>query len=310
MPLGNHRLVLSIASLLIVAGLTTSCLVRRRVITRQGGKAEQALLSTDKETLTRRIAMLYNSVQTLNGTMDMVPALGSVNKGKVTEYKDVRAYLLFRRPAAIRIVGLYPVVRSKAFDMVSDGTKFSLYIPARNRFVVGSDEIRTLSKNKLENLRPQHFLEALVIAPVASDETPVLENFTDEDNAAYILHILRKDDGGLKLARNIWFDRLHLSLIRQQIFDAAGNVLTDARYQDWNTYDGVPFPKRIDIDRPQDEYAVVMTVVKLDINKPLTPDKFALERPPEAQLTVLGETPPAAAANKPEPAAKKSKRNR
>ena len=37
--------------------------------------------------------------------------------------------------------------------------------------------------------------------------------------------------------------------------------------RDWKTYDNVPFPKHIEINRPRDEYAVVIDIVKMDINK-------------------------------------------
>lgn len=268
---------------------STSCVVRRRVITRQGGTTSQTLLTADLDVLAKRVADHFKVLQSFNATVDMVPALGTVNKGKVTEYKDVRAYVLFRKPADIRIIGLYPVVRNKAFDMVSNGVKFELYIPAKNRLVIGPNDVQKPSKNKLENLRPQHFLEALIVQPVdARTETAVIENHTDEDNAVYILHIIRNLKGKLQLARNLWFDRLNLDLVRQEIFDAKGDILTDARYADWNTYDGVRFPKRVDVNRPQDEYGVVMTVVKMDINKPITNDKFALERPAGVQVTMLG----------------------
>src|SRR6266581_7181639 len=112
---------------------SSSCLVRRRSITRKGGAPTQTLLTTDKESLIKEIAQQHEAIQTFNATVDMVPALGSANKGRITEYKDVRAYILFRKPADIRIIGLYPVVRNKAFDMVSDGSSFRLYIPAKNR---------------------------------------------------------------------------------------------------------------------------------------------------------------------------------
>src|SRR5271170_6535961 len=132
---------LGLCLLVLMTVESTSCLVRRRLITRKGGQATQALLTADKESLLRDIATHYGAVKTLNATVDMVPAIGTANKGKITEYKDVRAYILFRKTAEIRIIGLYPVVRSKAFDMVSDGSNFRLYIPAKNRFIEGSNQI-------------------------------------------------------------------------------------------------------------------------------------------------------------------------
>src|SRR6266550_539661 len=187
---------LHLCLLLVLMVSSPSCLVRRRSITRKGGAPTQALLTTDKESLIKEIAQHYAAIQSFNATVDMVPALGSANKGRITEYKDVRAYILFRKPADIRIIGLYPVVRNKAFDMVSDGSSFRLFIPGKNRFIEGANQLETPSANKLENLRPQHFLEALLVRPVdQSHEQTIFENFTDEDNAAYILSIITPNPG-------------------------------------------------------------------------------------------------------------------
>lgn len=268
----------------------SSCLARRRVITRKGAKATQVLLTASKQTLMERIGHQYNSINSFSATVDMVPALGSANKGKITEYKDVRAYILYRKPADIRIIGLYPVVRNTAFDMASNGTDFRLYIPAANKFIQGRNQVDQPSPRKIENLRPQHFLEALLVRPVEKRELSVLEDFTDEDNAAYILHILDPlPRGELDLSRNVWFERLALNMARQKVFDASGALLTDARYSDWTRFDGVPFPKHIEINRPKDEYGVVIDVVKMEINKPLSNDKFLLNRPEGTQLQVLGD---------------------
>jgi outer membrane lipoprotein-sorting protein len=269
---------------------SSSCVARRRLITRKSGATSQKLITADKQTLLARIAETYRLIDNFNATVDMVPALGSTEKNKVTEYKDVRGYILFRKPAIIRIIGLFPVVRNKAFDMVSNGSEFRLYLPTKNRFVVGKNEIAELSPNRIENLRPQHFLDALLVRPAGDGEMSLLENYTDEDNAAYIVHIVRKAaDSQLQLARTVWFDRFSLLIVRQIILDPAGNILTDARYSDWQRYDNIPFPKHIEINRPQDEYAVVLTVVKMDIDKGVSEDKFVLERPEGSVLQVLGE---------------------
>ena len=82
-------------------------------------------MTADKQTLIDRLAQQYRAVQSFSATVDMVPALGSSEKSKITEYKDVRGYILFRKPADIRIIGLYPVVRNKAFDMVSKRQRLS-----------------------------------------------------------------------------------------------------------------------------------------------------------------------------------------
>jgi outer membrane lipoprotein-sorting protein len=294
--------------------VSTGCLARRRVITRNGKSTVQQLLTATEADLENLILQHFNAIQDFSATVDMVPALGTAEKSKITEYKDVRAYILFRKPADIRLIGLYPVVRNKAFDMVSDGSTFRLYIPAKNRFIMGRNEITALSTNKIENLRPQHFLEAILVQPVTPEEKPILLNLTDEDNAAYILAMVHTGPtGALHIARSVWFDRTNLRLARLLIFDERGNILTDARYSQWQNYDGVPFPKQIVINRPRDEYSVVITVVKADINKGVTADKFVLEQPEGSQLQTLdaqGLSKPAPPpAPKPKPAPKKRQRD-
>jgi hypothetical protein len=290
--MGSRRLAAFITLFCSVL-LLASCLARRRVINRSKTLPSQVLRVSDKGTLLGVLRTKYESIESLNTTVDMVPALGSVNKGKITEYKDVRAYILFRKPAEIRIIGLYPVVRNKAFDMVSNGTDFRLFLPAKNRFIVGRNEVgEAPSPNKIENLRPSVFLDALLIKPPDPKDFAVLTDLTDEDDAVYILHLLDSGpDGQLVPVRDIWFSRLTLHVSRQIIFDARGEILTDARYNDWKTYDGILFPRVIDINRPQDEYGVVITVVKADINKSISDSKFVLERPEGTVLQVLGAKP-------------------
>jgi outer membrane lipoprotein-sorting protein len=290
------RRILPVTPLLCLLALgLSSCVVKRRLIVRQGAPNSQPVLQVaNTQELLEKIAEGYKGIQNFTMTVDMTPALGTAEKNHITEYKDVRAYIVFRRPDDIRIIGLYPVVRNTAFDMVSIGDNFRLYVPSRNEFVEGTNTMTgEPSKNKLENLRPQHFLEALLVRPVFPNDKVFLENFTDEENAWYILHEVRENGSGtLDLVRAIWFNRVDLHIARQMIFDKAGNILTDARYSNWAVFNDVPFPKHIEIDRPQDEYAVVMDVVKMDINQGVTDDKFVLNQPPGSALRTVGQPAP------------------
>jgi len=292
---------------LLSLSLTSCILPRNRHIIRQGGKPTQKLAVADQQVLLGEIVRQYNAVHDCSATVDMIPALGSAEKNKITEYKDVRAYILFRKPADVRIIGLYPVIRSKAFDMSSNGSDFKLNIPSKNLFIQGKNDLVAPSANKLENLRPQHFIDALLVRPAEPSERVLLENLTDEDEAVYILHLIGEVDGHLHLDRTVWFNRVNLQITRQIIFDADGAILTDARYSDWRPYDNVAFPKHVEINRPRDEYAVVIDIVKMDINKGLADDKFVLEQPEGSTLRILGQTPPAPAPPASAPPAKGNK---
>lgn len=283
------------AVLAIILGLTSSsCLFTRRVILRHGKKVTPGsappLLSATRDELNMRIAVLCNAINSFQATVDLTPSVGSVYAGQITEIKDVHAFVLFRKPADIRILGQLPVVRTRAFDMVSDGRNFKLFLVSKDLFIEGSNNAPPVSKNKLENLRPDAFLSSMLICPAQpGTETPVLEDATDEDNALYILHFMKKTpDGTLILGRNVWFDRLDLSIVRQKMFDATGLIVSDTRYSKWQVYDGVMFPAHIDINRPQDGYGLVMDVTEMKMNTVLTDDKFALNQPEGSQLQVIG----------------------
>jgi outer membrane lipoprotein-sorting protein len=304
MPFRRVPLYLVVVCLLSVG--FSSCFVRRRVIARKGASTTQVLLTADRQTLLDSLTRQFEAVRDFNAEVDMVPALGTAERSKITEYKDVRAYILFRRPSDIRLIGLYPVVRTKAFDMVSNGLDFKLYVPSRNRFLVGKNEIEQASANKLENLRPQHFLDAMLVRPVdLKTEKVLMMNLTDEDNAVYIVPVVHENGNGqLQLSRSIWFSRYNLSIARQFIFDDKGNILTDARYSEWKAYDNVAFPKHIEINRPKDEYAVVIDIVKMDINKGVSQEKFALVQPEGSTLQVVGQAPVPSQTPPPTPPAK------
>ncbi len=73
----------------------------------------------------------------------------------------------------------------------------------------------------MENLRPQHFLDAMLVKPIDTDHDKVLlMNLTDEDNAFYILPVVHDNGNGqLELTRSVWFNRYNLTIARQFIFD-------------------------------------------------------------------------------------------
>ena len=74
---------------------------------------------------------------------------------------------------------------------------------------------------------------------------------------------------------------------RQLIYNERGDLVTDARYEDFKDYNGIMFPTQIDIWRPQEEYSILLKIVKLQLNQSLTDEQFALQQPPGAEVTNL-----------------------
>ena len=82
-----------------------------------------------------------------------------------------------------------------------------------------------------------------------------------------------------------------------------GAVATDATYQVYQDYNGVSFPNVIEINRPQEEYSIRLTVVKLVINDAMRDDQFALQQPPGSQLVDLDQPNQSASSGSPSGAA-------
>ena len=274
------------ALLLVTVAFTSGCIVRTLRIPRHGAPSGQLATATLEE-LVGKVSAWDQQLHTINATVNLEPSVGSVNKGEIDEYKEIRAFVLIRKPGMFRLIGLLPVVGSRVFDMVTDSKEFKVHFPTKNKMVVGKSNMERPSAKKLENIRPQHLYDALVVRPIAADERAVLENHTDEAEASYIIHVLVGRGANLVLARNLWFDRVGLRLSRQIIFDVKGDIVTDARYENYKVARGIAFPHTITITRPMDEYGVKLTVQKLELNKDMDDDKFFLTIPPGTEVMDL-----------------------
>src|SRR5450631_3710433 len=267
---------------------TTACVLRTRPVEEQYSKTP--LKESSQQGLIDSINQQAETIQSLKATVDIDSSVGGMKKGHVTDYKEIRGYVLARKPGSLHMIGLMPIVRTTAFDMVSDGDEFKLWIPPKNRFVIGKNQVATPNTDQpMENIRPQNIYEALLIRRVdPASEIAVLENGyeTLHDSKGhrvlqddYELTVIQKYEKGWRLARKIIFGRIDLKPHRQYIYSEDGTVATDARYAEYKDFDGFSFPSRIEIFRPQEEYDITLNMLKVDINKPLTDEQFVLEQP-------------------------------
>ena len=290
---------------LFLAVLSTSgCVFRTRPVEEQYSKVP--LQQSTQQGLIDGINQQADAIHSLKATVDIDSSIGGMKKGHVTDYKEIRGYVLARKPDALHMIGLMPIVRTTAFDMVSDGQDFKLWIPPKNRFVIGKNEVATPNSDQpMENIRPQNIYEALLIRRIdPASEIAVMENGYETLHDAkghrvlqddYELTVIQKYDQGCTqmcaehpwLARKIIFGRTDLRPHRQYIYSEDGTVATDAKYAEYKDFDGVNFPSRIEIFRPQEEYAITLNMLKVDINKPLTDDQFVLAQPSGAVVVHL-----------------------
>ncbi len=244
------------------------------------------------------------AIQSLSVTADFQPTSGSEYSGVIHEYHDFHGFILAARPASIRVIGQAPVIGKNIFDMVSDGQTFRIFIPSKNKFLVGSATLAHASSKPIENLRPQHILDALFLPEIPADAPVLIEQFDAAPNRYYILTALRRVDvggdaaGQWEIARKIWFDRADLTIARVQIYGPVGRLDSDIAYSEWPAAQTPPqpgalaatnFAQDIRITRPQEDYQLEIRITKLTLNQPIAPEKFVLEQPAGSELVHVGE---------------------
>jgi Domain of unknown function (DUF4292) len=203
----------------------------------------------------------------------------------------------------LHVIALLPVVRTRAFELTSDGSTFRLVIPPRSRAIVGSNRVTKPSAKGIENLRPDLFFDSVMVQPVTAErlvyvtqtsevrrngkklmETPEYELHIGEDAPAQDPRLQVRV---LKPTRVIRFSRLTLLPNGQDIYDPYGEVETHVEYGPYKEFGSVQMPSAITIDRPREAYKITITVQKVVVNQPLNDEQFALKIPPDYKVQKL-----------------------
>jgi len=285
--MSQRQMLPLLVALLVI--LSPACFVRKRTLPVPASHLNRPLLKATKDELVQRIHNLFDPIHSFLMRAELSPSVIGPVRESVTDYATVGAFIVFRRPDQLRIIGQDPVIESTIFDMVSGGNEFHLYLPRRKRLIKGRNDVAGTSGNKFENLRPTAFLTALMIYPPdPENEIALLEDDTSDTKAVYILLIVRRNKDHFWLARNVYFDRYTLEITRQKTFDQSGNIVSETRYSGWTKYGDITFPSDIDILRPQDNYEVQLRVISIRFNTPdITPEKFVLNPPQGVEVREL-----------------------
>jgi hypothetical protein len=267
----------------------------------------QAVKPVIKDATREELLETYNQmalgVRTVNATVELRPTAGSKYSGVIEEYHEVKAFLLAARPGEIRVIGQAPVIGTTVFDMASDAETFRVSIPSKNKFLTGPVAVERASTKPIENLRPQHLLDALLWPEIRKEETVLFEEFNDETARYYVLTVLR---GGYRteILRKIWFDRADLQVARLESFGPKGALLSDVRFSDWQALAADPehpavtpptgvtgFPRAIRIDRPHDDYRLDLQLTKVTLNEEIPQERFKLDQPAASELVRVADGP-------------------
>jgi hypothetical protein len=275
----------------------TGCLSHTRKLPQP--KMPSVVQTADVQQLVSNINKQYASIETLNATVEFQASVGGEQKGKVTDYTSVKGYILLRKPEMLRVLGLLPVVSTRAFDLASDGSSFKLLIPHENKAIIGSNTVSKASAKPLENMRPYVFFDSLLIHGINPDDLLSLtaDTRTELDpkkkqlllEPEYNLGVFRKnaDSNVLVPVRVIHVSRVDLLPSGEDIYDKDGHIQTQAVYGPYESFGDFSYPGSITIKRPIEETQIVITFQKVTVNQTLPDKQFQLDIPAGTQIQNL-----------------------
>jgi hypothetical protein len=265
-------------------------------------KAPPSEQTVAPEELVAQLNQRWAALESLNASVEIQASVLKSKEGVAKDYTSIRGIILLLKPEMLRVYGRVPVIGMRAFDMVSDGKDFTLWIPSKNMAFKGANTVNKKSTNQLENLRPGFFLDALVVQGLDPDDlySVVADSETVEDTARkhlftvpeYILSISRHKLASNQLTpvRVITFHREDLLPYEQDLYDAEGNLETQVTYSAYQDFGGSKYPSRVVIKRPLEDIQVVLTIDKVvenPKNPPLTGDEFVLKLTEGTQIQRL-----------------------
>ena len=267
----------------------SGCLVHTYRV--QQSRTPSVIREATADELVKLVNQQNQHMQTLKATVGFQVSVGGARKGKVTDYTTLSGYIRLRSPEMLRVIGMLPVVRTRAFDLGSDGKDFTLVIPPRSKAYTGSNAVSKASLNPLENLRPNIFFDTMILRAIAPDDlvTRTTVDKSHKDPAThqliadpeYDLTVVRRKPNSQELIseRVIHFDRTTLLPIGVDIYNEAGDPVTQAVYGPYASFGDQRYPASITIRRPVDEYQIVLTIQQLTIDQPLADDQFEVKVP-------------------------------
>jgi outer membrane lipoprotein-sorting protein len=272
-----------------LAPALTGCLTHIRSVPKT--RPAEVVMSATLDQLLTRVESRFNQIQTLNATVEIVASTGGARQGQIKVYTSLGGYIFLRKPENLRVLLRVPVLGSQAVDMVSDGKTWKLWIPPQHKAMTGSGDTPDPSQHGLESLRPKVIFDSLLVRGLAPgqivDLTQDSRIIPDPKNKKqlveepdYEISILEPPQGNTAhTLRVIHIGRSTLLPYQQDIYDPNGNVVTQAFYSNYQYFGDIPFPMKIEIKRPQDQYGLTITITKLALNQKLEDDQFELKFP-------------------------------
>jgi outer membrane lipoprotein-sorting protein len=285
------------AGLVALTPALTGCLTHVRSVPKI--RPAEIVYEATLEHLLQGIDERYQAIQTFNASIELQATEGKGPQGKVIEHPVFSGYIFMRKPQDLRVLLRVPLLGSQALNLVSDGKKWTLWIPPRSMAMTGTSEQPGGSEHGLESLRPAVIFDSLLIQGLGLDQivsrtqdSRVLRDPRNKkdliEEPDYEIAILAQPEGKTERAiRVIHIGRSTLLPYQQDIYAPDGAIVTRAFYSNYQKFGDISYPMKIKIDRPRDQYSLTITILKLTLNQPMENDQFEIKIPESVPIKVM-----------------------
>ncbi len=251
------------------------------------------------EILVDQLNKRWDGMNALTATVEIQATELKSKEGVAKDFPSCRGFILMRKPGMLRVVAQYFGVR--VFELGSDGNRFTLSIPTKNKAIEGTNTLERRSTNELENLRPGFFFDAMMVRGLEPDNfysvTADTETIEDPQKKhlyivpEYVLSVTRHQEGSRNdiPVRVITFHRDDLLPYQQDLYDAKGNLETQVAYTRYAEFGGSKYPSVVTIKRPLEGIQLVLTVERVVENPdpPLKDSQFEIKLADGTQIQHL-----------------------
>jgi outer membrane lipoprotein-sorting protein len=275
----------------------TGCLTHVRSVPKI--RPAEIVYETNLDKLLQEVDQRFQAIHTFNASIELQATEGKGPQGKVIEHPSFSGYIFMRKPEDLRVLLRLPLLGSQALNLVSDGKKWTLWIPPRSVAMTGTSEQPDASEHGLESLRPAVIFDSLLIQGLRPDQIVSLTQdsrvLPDPKNTKdlieepdYEVAILAQPVGKTERAiRVIHIGRSTLLPYQQDIYAPDGAIVTRAFYSEYQKFGDISYPMKIKIDRPRDQYSLTITILKLTLNQPMENDQFEIKIPEGVPIKVM-----------------------
>src|SRR5438477_5368747 len=254
--------------------------------------------------------------------------------GSITLQRPGKVFLIIQGPLAIDIVQMTSDGEHFRIAILKGDEKYRKFVKGTNNADYakldtdgtsnpadkkGKDSSEAQAVNALQNIRPQHLTDALLLNPINADAAGTFyaqsEFFESEKDPSkidtskrvvrgyyFLDELIATADKSARLNRRFWFDRVGgIRLARLQSFDEKGVLVNDVTYGPVTKFgaEGNAFlPGKISLTRPHDQYKIAIsyqTPESLTLDHDYPPDAFVLLNKwnlPEVDLDEKKPSPP------------------